>query len=486
MSQKHATFENQAESHLDQELIKEAGTDSLEPVQPSRDIDAESGRPRVKQVTAPITTKLRVPEPDTRPVSQTHDVTEADASTMLETVMRVWIVRPSRFKVSTYPPSSLRMYFILNCMNIVIMNNFYAKRSMPALHPLPVRIYFGILWIIQTLRCMKFANRIDQDQSDFIVRFLNAYPPEDLHIPGPLLAVFKSLSTSQPEDLSFGKVCPHVPDQLGPAEKSDIIKNSSYSVLIPQVPILMAMNNILVNLPNTVVSESQWSPIKPGQANLPAAVTFMGYTYVQDRTQWADLQSWALASPGAEFPIEANATLMDTYRQNAFILDIPDAPADIEMTPNFLNLQDLEWFGRLNEMMAIYAKYFRGSGTLADCALSGVSANQVYGTYRNQTTPPSRPTGFGDRTSRVKLVSTHKTTTRELQQLFEYMAFNSQTNMQLPSNHPFKPRAGAPQPGVKEGPFWDIRPESSESSLDESYLGIMAKVSQMHVQKGLL
>jgi hypothetical protein len=486
MSHKHASFTSKAESTLDQELSKDAGTDSLEPVQPSRDIDAESGRPRVSQIVAPVATKLPIPDPGTKSVSETHTVAEADASAMLETVMRTWIVRPSRYKVSTYTPSSLRMFFILNCMNMVIMNNFYARRSMPALHPIPVRIYFGILWYIQTLRCMKLANRIDQDQSDFIVRFLNAYPPEDLHIPGPLLSVFKSISTSQPEDKSFGKVCPHVPDNLGPDDKSEIILDSDISVLLPQIPILMAMNSILVNLPANTASESQWSPVKPGQGNLPAAVTFMGHTFAQNRATWPALQAWSLTSPGVEYPIEANAALMDSYRQNAFMLDIPDAPADIEYTPNFLNLQDLEWFGRLNEMMAIYAKYFRGSGTLSDCALSGVSANQVYGTYKDQNTAPVQPTGFGDRQSRVKLVCTHKTTTRELPQLFELMAFNSQTNMHLPSNHPFKPNAGQTDPDVKTGPFWDIRPESSESSLDESYLGITAKVSQMHVQKGLL
>nr|BCD56393.1 putative coat protein [Lichen partiti-like RNA virus sp.] len=486
MSNQHTRFTSQAETNLDHELAKDAGTDSLEPVQPSRDIDLESGKPRVHQTVSPQTTKSKAPELSKETVSSTLSTEEADASAMLETVMRTWIVRPPRYKISTYTPCSTRMFYILNCMNTVLMNNFYARRSMPALHPLPVRIYFSILWIIQTLRCMKFVNRIDQDQSDFIVRFLSAYPPEDLHIPGPLLAVYKSLSTSQPEDKSFGKVSPHVSDLLGPSEKSDLIRDSETALLIPQVPILMAMNHILANLPNNVTSESQWSPIKPGTGNLPAAVTFMGSTFVPNRTTWTPRQSWALSSPGIEYPIEANAQLMDSYRQNAFILDIPDAPDDIALTSDFLNLSDLEWFGRLNEMMAIYARYFHGSGTLADCALSGVSANQVYGQYKDQSTAPSRPTGFGDRTSRVKLVCTHKTTTRELPQLFELMAFNSQTNMRLPSNHPFKPNAGAPAYGVKEGPFWDIRPESSDSSLDESYLGIMAKVSQMHVQKGLL
>nr|UTE99550.1 coat protein [Lichen partiti-like RNA virus sp.] len=473
-------------ANLDQELSKDAGTDSLEPVQPSRDIDAESGRPRVTQTVAPVTTKLPITEPSAKLASETHSVTEADASAMLETVMRTWIIRPTRYKVSTYTPSSLRMFHILNCMNTILMNNFYARRSMPALHPIPVRIYFGILWFIQTLRCMKFAHRIDQDQSDFIVRFLNAYPPEDLHIPGPLMLVFKSISTSQPEDKSFGKVCPHVPDYLGPEVKEDLIINNDSTVLLPQLPLLYSMNHILVNLPGNVASENQWSPVKPGQGNLPNAVTFMGHTFAQDRTTWSNRHAWALSSPGVEYPIEANAAIMDSYRQNAFILDIPDSPASIELTSDFLNLNDLEWFGRLNEMMAIYAKYFRGSGTLADCALSGVSANQVYGTYKDQNTAPVRPTGFGDRHSRVKLVCTHKTTTRELPQLFELMAFNSQTNMQMPSNHPFKPNAGRPRANVKTGPFWDIRPESSESSLDESYLGITAKVSQMHVQKGLL
>lgn len=414
MSTQHVNRDHPpVESHLDQELTQSAGTDSLEPVQPARDIDAESGRPRVAQTTIPASTKRSEPDRSAHEEAKTRNVDEATASTMLETVMRVYLIRPSRFKVSTFIPSSRRMYTILHSMNQVIMNNFYARRSMPALHPLPVRIYFGILFYIQTLRCMYAVNRIDSDQADFINRFLSVYPPEDLHIPGPLLLLFKAISTSQPEDTSFGKVSPAFPDFIGPENKDALHTSAGMSSFLPQVPILMAMNFNLANLDPGVNSVSQWSPIKPGSSDLPADVTFMGHTFARNRSSWSDHSAWALSTPGVEYPIEANAQLMDSYRQNAFTLSIPDANDDIQTTEHFLGLNDLEWFGQLNEMMTIYAKFFRGSGTLSDCSLSGVSSNQIFGKYLNQRTPPAKPTGFGDPKSLVKLEAQHFTTDRK-------------------------------------------------------------------------
>nr|BCD56394.1 putative coat protein [Lichen partiti-like RNA virus sp.] len=481
-SEKHHT-----ESSLDKELIKDAGADSLETVQPARDIDAESTKPRIQTVAKPATTKDKDREHPIQEATPQHSTSDANASDMLETVMRVYIVRPSRFKVSTYVPSSLKMFYILNSMNLVIMNNFYAKRSMPALHPLPVRIYFSILFYIQILRCMSFTRRITQDQQDFITRFLSAYPPEDLHLPGPLLALFKTLSTSQPEDTSFGKVCPAFISNLGPEDKSSVIESTyTASWLLPQVPILLAMNYTLANLPQTQASESQWSPIRPGNANLTAPVNFMGYNYPVDKTTWPADKAWALVSPGIEFPLEANANLMTSYRDNAYTLDIPDAsdtPEDIE---DFLNLSDLEWFGRLNEMMSIYAKFFAGSGTLSDCSVSGVSSNQIWTEYTPQSKAPAQPTGFADQSSRIKLECKHSTTTRSMDQLFELMAFNAQTNSELPENHPYVPHAGTFGVNGKEGPFWDVKPINGPSPTDDTYLGVRAKVTKLHVQKGLL
>lgn len=115
------------------------------------------------------------------------------------------------------------MYTIIHYMDDLMRKSFYFKRQEDAWHPFISRIYFGILFYVQTLRAEHKVGTITSRHRRFLVKFLTDYPPETLTIPGPLVATFESLNASRPSNKLYGTVTPAIYPLIGRLTAEDLI-----------------------------------------------------------------------------------------------------------------------------------------------------------------------------------------------------------------------------------------------------------------------
>jgi len=143
---------------------------------------------------------------------------------------------------------------MVHAMNITLCDNFDFKRANPNYHPYILRLYCGVLFWIQCLRAGNDVNDLTDVQHRFLNRFLDNHPLETLAVPGPLLGLFKTLCSSQPEfpHNHNGKVYPRIPAQPGPARRDAFMRDLLESHFLPNVPGIFALlEDLTAFLPNT-------------------------------------------------------------------------------------------------------------------------------------------------------------------------------------------------------------------------------------------
>lgn len=215
---------NDTESNLDASFSQKLGLDSLDPLKPKsfRDVDSESTIPKLESQSKPTSAALPS-KPAPKTIADGPPPSRAlDASDFLFPFLTTRITHPNRKRLSTYIPCSHFMFYIIHHLNDLLIDNFYFKRSCPEYHPYILRLYFGILFYIQTLRAMNDVGLLNSTRYEFLTRFLDAHPLESLSIPGPLLPLFKTICTSQPEYGNYAKLSPTLPNHLGPTETPNV------------------------------------------------------------------------------------------------------------------------------------------------------------------------------------------------------------------------------------------------------------------------
>lgn len=464
---------------LEDEFLKSAGLDSLDELSPKNFKDLDTEPPKPKVVSTPV--ESAAPEPAKEMKKSAADASTSKpsppvASDMLEPYLSTKILYASRKKVSGYLPCALMMFHIVHLLNALLVDNFYFKRYAPDYHPYILRLYFGILFWIQVLRAGHDAKTLDAEAHEFLTRFLANFPPESLPIPGPLLALFKTLCTSLPEIPSFGKVYPYSPAQPGPAQRSDLW-NSYYCLIWPQIPQIFAL---LEDLNDKINGTTPVYPKKGKHTPVGAtAVTFGHHAYPAHATR-TDLEKWFLVCSGLEYPCEADAKLNEAFAERYDNFDFPTTAAtdDLSSYYGFMSMGNkLSWFATVRDVAAAAALYCEGSGTLADCSPSGIVANQFAVIYSSPATAPTAPTKTSDPASLFPFAFRLTTTARSPPALAEALAAMAQTHVRYPANHPFAHNIG--DGNTRTGSFWSIRPVERSSEDEESVHALPGIVKRM-------
>nr|WEQ50557.1 coat protein [Sclerotinia sclerotiorum alphapartitivirus 1] len=467
---------------LEDEFLKSAGLDSLDELSPKNFADLSTDTPKPKVSATPVPSAAPVPAPDMKK-SQADSSAPAKPATpvssdMLEPFLGTKILYASRKKLSYYWPSALMMFHITHLLNALLVDNFYFKRYCPDYHPYVLRLYFGILFIIQALRAGHDAKVLDPEQHEFLTQFLANYPPESLPIPGPLLALFKTICTSQPEILAYGKVYPHLPAQPGPATRDGFAAQEDWIMIIPQIPAILACLEDLNSKINTT------TPVYPKKGKHEpvgsTAVTFGHHAFPAQATRSA-YEKWFLACSGLEYPCEADAKLNEAFAERYDNFDFPTTAATDDTTSyyGFTSMnRSMSWFCNVRDVAAAAALYSEGSGTLADCSPSGIVANQFQVVYSNPATVPPAPTKTFDPASRFPLAFRLTTTARSPPALAEALASMAQTHVRFPRNHGYAPNIGS-DAHQRKGSFWDVRPIEKSSEDEESFNALPGIVKRM-------
>lgn len=464
---------------LEKEFLDKLNIDSLDDLhrREIRDVDAESVKPKLTASPSVSAAPVEPPELKKEVADAPPPRQETQASDILTPYIGNTIIYASRKKLSGYWPSSRFMFYMLHHANSVLVDNYYFKRYCPDYHPYVLRLYYGIIFYIQCIRSAAELASLTSDQHQFLVRFLSAHSLESLTIIGPLVPLFKTLCSSQPEILNYGKIYPRIPGIVGPTLRSSIRLDNHITMVLPDIPGIFALldhlNDLFTAEPPVYPAKGRHTPVK----DRATTFGFHAYPIAADRS---DFEKWSLSTPGLEYPCEADKKLNESFAERYENFDFPDLAADDDLRSlaAFLSMEStMSWFSQVKEVAASAATYFQGSGTLADCSPSGIQSNQILVRYSNPAVPPTAPRHTADRLSLFPFSITLKTTARNVPALAVAMAAQAQTNIRMFPQHPYYAAFGSSQ--YRIGDFWDIRPIESSSEDEQSYLAMFSIIKKM-------
>jgi len=257
---------------------------------------------------------------------------------------------------------------------------------------------------------------------------------------------------------------------------------------MPNIPAIFALLDDLNSKINPAAgvqavypAKGKHHPVPPGPRN--QAIVFGHYSFPATGTITED-QRWFLASSGLQYPCEADNKLNESFaeRYDSFGFPTLAAENDLRVYEAFLSMdRGSAWFSQVRDVAALEAKFFEGSGTLADCAPSGIVSNQIQVVYTDPETAPTAPTYSADPRALFPFSFRLKSSARSIPELAQAMASLAHTHIRAPSNYPMFPHFGLK--AAEDGPFWEIRPIESSPEDDCSYLDIESIVKGLLKQK---
>jgi hypothetical protein len=461
-------------TELEKQFLETTGLSSLDELHLDdyRDVDSESPAPKLTATTITSPTPQPGKEKDKSAADASPPAEFSAASDFLYEFKSIHVNYAPQKKTSTFLPFSTMMMFILHHINLLLCDNFYFKRNCPDYHPYLLRIYFSILFFIQNLRAMDTSNLLDGEQHNILTKFLNAFPLESLVVPGPLLHVFKSICSSQAEFPQFGKICPLIPYDFGPNDRSTGPGPDQHNWTLPTIAGIFDTINILKDLVTEKDAPTRnWTP-QLNTKKEKVAFTLNGESYDKDPSKWTNLQAWLLLAPGIEYPCEADRKLNISFFTERFdSLELPTFESDqsLKTIDNYLGFFDQKttWFSQVLDVATLASRYFNGSGTLADCSPSGFQTGQTIVQLIEPKTLPTKPNSFPSTRYFMDTNFRVSTTNRSIPELVPIMASASHIHSRYYKKHPFLKNIGNGY--YRDGPFWEIRPIES-SPPEESIL----------------
>jgi len=466
------------ETGLEEQFLKAAGLDSLDELEPKQFPELSEPKHAAK-TTQQVSSAAPVSSPDLK-----KEIVDAKtgsrpelASDVLEPYIGTHINYASRKKLSNFWPSALKMDYIVHLLNMQLVDHFYFKRYSPDYHPYVFRLYCAIVFYIQCLRAGLDVKAIPEDQHQFVVQFLEAFPPAKLPIPGPLLPLFKALCSSQPEIPQYGKVYPKVPAHPGPVLRSSFRNADSVSFMQPNVPGIFALledlNSRINGEPPQIPKKGKHIPVN-GQAR-----TFGHHSFPAEATR-SDDDKWSLVSSGLQYPCEADIKLNEAFSERYDNFDFPPTASEDNLSSiaAFLSMdKSRAWFAQVRDVADAVASYTNGSGTLADCSPTGLVSNQILVQYLTPAIPIQPPRQSADKHSLFPFSIKLNTTMRSPPALAEALAAFSEINVRMFPTHPYVGDFGST--AYRTGSFWKIRPIEKSDSDEETYLSLNEIIKKM-------
>jgi hypothetical protein len=470
---KGVSFEKQADQ-LEDEILHGQGVNSLDPMDPLHRPKASTPAAPMVSVTAPSAAPVSAPAIPKSALDAQTGAKPSAASDILAPFNGIRIQYAARRMISSYFPSARMMFYLIHLINDRLVDHYYFKRYCPDYHPYIFRLYCGILFYIQCLRAASDVAALPDDQHQFLIRFLQAYPPESLPIPGQLLVLFKSLCTSEPEITSYGKVFPRIPESLGPDKRSKFWTGEVSAYMQPNIPGIFAL------LEDLQKEFNRSPPIYPKKGkHIPvtkdsATPEIFGHHTFPAHGSRSTSESWSLTSAGLDYPCEADSKLNEAFSERLENFGFPTTTANDDLTSiqRYLSMsKSIAWFANVRDVADCIASYCENSGTLADCSPAGIPSNQTLVVYSKPEVAISVPTHVGDPKSLFPFSFHLSTTARSPPNASVLSAAAVQTNVRMYATHPFAGSYG--DNSTRIGKFWDIRPIEKSDSDTESYLGLI-------------
>ncbi|KNA19829.1 hypothetical protein SOVF_057810 [Spinacia oleracea] len=257
------------------------------------------------------------------------------------------------------------------------------------------------------------------------------------------------------------------------------MRDNSSAFFFPNIPGIIALledlNSLINGEPTVFPAMGKHTPVEE-TGNQTKVFGHYSFPPLPERS---DFEKYALCSPGLQYACEADKHLNKSFANCYHNFNLPATRANDDLRPiaNFLHMNNsIAWFSQLKAVAATAANYFTESGTLADCAPHGVTANQYVCVMQPPATPMTTPRHSADKRALFPFALRLTTNIAKPDPITDATAALSQTHIQMFTGHPYLSQFGHP---VGSGPFWDFRPIYKSSVDHSSYLSLTTTVKQL-------
>jgi len=273
---------------------------------------------------------------------------------------------------STYIPSFLMFFSILNIMNEQMLHNFSFGRSAPHWHPFVSQAYFGVIVQIHVMRVMRGILYLPPAIMNFLETFENMFPLDSIIIPGPLVPILESITAFEGNFSHIGNVC---------ADFATLTANAAGIFTLP--------NGLHTIWPHVLFVIDQIR--REAETAIPANYADHRYFHniFSTPATAASLTTTGqmMSTPhGRHTPFVAQ-TRLEAFRSWIQRINFPSRVAldDIFALPTNLSLDQwlvfvdannayLPWFEAFAPVMAVFSRHFEGSVSMSRISTRGLAA----------------------------------------------------------------------------------------------------------------
>nr|QHD64805.1 coat protein [Plasmopara viticola lesion associated Partitivirus 9] len=388
----------------------------------------------------------------------------------------------THFDKSSYVPLGLNLFQILFAMEDMLNGNEELRWINPMYFSLPVRVYYAVIFFVQTLRAKDASGTLSKSDSSFLRAFLRRFKDTACPIAGPLVPYFTNITSCLPDDKQFDYVSPSLPKR-GTYSVTRIGEGAQATVqltvdplhhVIPSVPLIGS----LLKLFCTTNDLRQY--FSPSGEFVPVPTTggqFAGIDFPpQTGNQWTNSFAQVLNNPAMMRPLpESDFKLLEIHAQwrRSGVRHFPDIPTNTSFDPQDPSghtqlLDNFDWFETCINMAATQVRFFSDSTNLSQIPVLGgrstliVSHITVVNPSDNNDLP--RPTAasnwYPDTFSSLK--ACFDAFTPKLEQPDMYNAIYSLTNGTLNWVTPGGSPIGSKDAVHRSGPYWDNQKKTFE------------------------
>lgn len=373
----------------------------------SRPLHSETVPARQLDIQPSVKPNIFTPRTLTTETKNTGESTMSDD--MLQCVSAHTMTSLVHHETANFTPSAHAMYMVLAQMDKTMSTTKRWLDNSFGWIPSYSRLYYGVLFIIQTLRAQRDAGTLALDTVMLLKTFEEYFTPGNLLIAGPLVPIFKAISTSKVDADLFGNVAPRLP------EKPNLSANG---VQIP-TPIDENIKHHIPAIPALFDEICTAKTLGSGNNNIFSQILIIGSAPGAFGTQFTATapDTRAFNMPGMYQNVPLNTTIVDSFRTCIPSYSFPDPFDNQTLSQGVTNwfqycrlstgdTNHIEWLSRLSGTMNNYAQFFRGSIPLGDISTSSLPSGQLNGKYQKNTLP----TGKQERMAITQSLNTVSTT----------------------------------------------------------------------------
>lgn len=370
---------------------------------------------------------------------------------------------------SSFVPNSFKLFEMLSHMDKMIYGNdnlYFIKTDYLSM---PIRIYYGILFLLQIVRVKIEAGTDETSESRWYRALTRTYKLESLPVAGPLIPFFESLAMHEPADKQYPLVYPTLPAKAIystaiTSRRTDVTIDPTYHML-PAIPIMLDILKRFC-LKTTIEAgdyddRGNYVPFQLANGGSLGGINFEAQTG-EEPLSAAKAQIFYNPGLAYGFPEEL-AKLSDQHHKwrQSIARRIPtpsttEAYNPVTMAELTMMTKEKEWFEVMITAAATHATFFNHETNLSTISTTGSNSIGVQITLKIKE-PENRPTTvqhwYTEYIFGMKAKAKSTTATLSIQE--QWQALVSLTNANITWKDENDHEIGSKEAGHKTGPFWD-------------------------------